>query len=156
MSFNPRDPHFIRALVSNIEEGLVLTVGLLSGIAIAGLSHETIVLVGMVFVFVGGIAAASRYKLAHMRIPEYAATSTTACIMLGLLYIVAGIVPLLPYMVLPVSSAFTSSIVCSFAAAFIIGLWSGHQGNRVWKSAWHLAYVAAAGAIIGAIAHAML
>ncbi len=156
MTFNARDPHFIRALVSNIEEGLVLTVGLLSGIAIAGLSQTTIVLVGMVFVFTAGIAAASRYKLSHASHPEHGSSSTTACILLGLLYILAGIVPLLPYMVLPVSSAFTTSIVCSFAAAFIIGLWSGHQGAAVWKSAWHMAYVAAAGSVIGAIAHAVL
>ncbi len=156
MSFNPRDPHFVRAVVSNIEEGLVLTVGLLSGIAIAGISHTTIVLIGMIFVFTGGIAAASRYKLAHMKLPQYADSSTQACILLGLLYILAGIVPLLPYMVLPVSSAYTSSIVCSFALAFIIGLWSGHQGSTIWKSAWHLAYVAAAGSVMGAIAHAIL
>ena len=134
----------------------MLTVGLLSGIAIAGLSQQTIALVGMIFVFTGGIAAASRYKLAHAKIPEHAASSTQACILLGLLYIIAGIVPLMPYMVLVVSSAFTTSIVCSFAAAFIIGLWSGHKGSAIWKSAWHLAYVAAAGSVIGAIAHAVL
>ncbi len=156
MTFNPRDPHFVKALVSNVEEGLVLTAGLLAGIAIAGISQTTIVLVGMIFVFTGGIAAASRYKLSHQNHPEYGASSTTACIMIGLLYIVAALVPILPYMVLPVSSGFTSSIVCSFAVAFIIGIWSGHTGSAVWKSAWHLAYVAAAGAIIGAIVHAVL
>lgn len=158
MSFNPRNLHFVSTTVANIEEGLVLTVGLLSGIAIAGLSQTTIVLVGMIFTFTAGIAAASRYIIGVRHSSETVSdhSATQAGILLGLLYIVAGIVPLAPYMVLPVSSAFTTSIVCSFAAAFIIGLWSGHQGRAVWKSAWHLAYVAAAGSAIGAIAHSVL
>jgi VIT1/CCC1 family predicted Fe2+/Mn2+ transporter len=158
MSFNPRNLHFVSTLVTNIEEGLVLTVGLLSGIAIAGISEATIVMVGTIFVFTAGIAAASRYIIvvrhASDKINDHAATQ--AGIMLGLLYILAGIVPLLPYMLMEVSRAFTTSIVCSFAAAFIIGLWSGHKGAAVWKSAWHMAYVAGAGSIMGAIAHAVL
>ncbi len=158
MSFNVRSQHFISTLVSNIEEGLVLAVGLLSGIAIAGLSHSTVILVGMIFVFTGGIAAASRYMIAAKHAPEPISDSsaTQAGILLGLLYILAGIVPLLPYMILDVSRAFTTAIVCAFAAAFIIGLWSGHKGAAIWKSAWHLAYVAAAGSVIGAIAHGVL
>lgn len=157
MTFDFRDPKFVATLVSNIEEGLVLTVGLLSGIAIAGLSQMTIVLVGMTFVFTGGVAAASRYVLARTHASEPRDDGTPAAsVMMGLLYILAGIIPLIPYMVMEVSRAFTASIVCAFAAAFIIGLWSGHQGPKVWKSAWHMAYVAAAGSIIGAIAHAAL
>ena len=157
MSFNPRSPHFINTLVSNIEEGLVLTVGLLSGVAIAGLSRDTIVLIGTIFIFIGGVAAASRYIPASTHTTDPSEGSPVqAGIFLALLYILAGIVPLLPYMLIDVSRAFTTAIVCSFAAAFIIGLWSGHKGAAVWKSAWHMAYVAAAGSIIGAIAHAVL
>ena len=151
MSFNPKEPRFIATLVNSIEEGLVLTVGLLSGVAIAGISGTTIVLSGTIFVFTGGVSTAIRHLLAHTH-----EGTRQESIMIALLYIVAGIVPLLPYMLLDVSGAFTTSIVCSFAAAFIIGLWSGHQGNRVWKSAWHLAFVAVAGSVIGAIAHAAL
>ncbi len=158
MSFNARNPHFIATLVSNIEEGLVLTVGILCGVAIAGISDSTIVLVGMISIVTGGVAAASRYILEATYADEVVIgdSPVQAGIMMALLYIVAGIIPLLPYMLLDVSRAFTTSIVCSFAAAFILGLWAGHQGARVWKSAWHLAYVGAAGSIIGAIAHSLL
>lgn len=158
MSFNLRDSRFIAALVSHIEEGLVLTVGLLSGMAIAGISEKTIVLVGIIFVITGGISAAARNVLTRSYGDAEAPVHHSAQegVMMALLYIVAGIVPLLPYMLMEVSRAFTTSIVCSFAAAFIIGLWSGHHGPAVWKSSYHLAYVAAAGAIIGAIAHMVL
>lgn len=157
MSFNLRNPRFLTTLVSDIEEGLVLTVGLLCGLAIAGISAATIVLAGTIFVVTGGVAAASRFILTQAYAPEpIEGSAVQGGIMLGLLYIVAGIVPLLPYMLIVPSRAFTTSIVCSFAAAFIIGLWSGHKGAAVWKSAWHMAYVAAAGSIIGAIAHAAL
>ncbi len=157
MSFNLRNPRFIASLVSDIEEGLVLAVGLLCGIAIAGLSSTTIVMVGTIFIFTGGVAAASRYILSQIYSSNpVEGSAVQGGIMLGLLYIAAGIVPLLPYMLIDVSRAFTTSIVCSFAAAFIIGLWSGHKGAAVWKSAWHMAYVGAAGSMIGAIAHAAL
>ena len=159
MTFNPRDPRFIQTLVAHIEDGLVLTVGLLSGAAIAGISGETIVLIGTIFVFTAGISVAAKNMVAR---GEEIANSPSIkpfvkeSLMMTLFYIVAGIVPLLPYMLMDVSGAFTASIVCSFAAAFIIGLWSGHTGRAVWKSAYHMAYVAAAGAIIGAIAHSVL
>ena len=157
MSFNPRNPRFIATLVSDIEEGLVLAIGLLSGLAIAGISDETIVLAGTIFIVTGGVGAASRFILKEAYASEPMEGSIVqGGILLGLSYIVAGIVPLLPYMLMPVSQAFTTALVCTFSAAFIIGLWSGHKGAAVWKSAWHMAYVGAAGSIIGAIAHAAL
>jgi VIT1/CCC1 family predicted Fe2+/Mn2+ transporter len=157
MSFNPRNPRFVSTLVSDIEEGLVLTVGLLCGLAIAGISGATIVLAGTIFVVTGGVSAASRHFLSSAYATEPVEGSVSqAAIVLGLTYVVAGIIPLLPYMLMDVSRAFTTSIVCTFAAAFIIGLWSGHKGAAVWKSAWHMAYVGAAGSIIGAIAHSVL
>lgn len=158
MSFNARNPHFISTLVLNIEEGIVLLAGVLSGVAIAGISQVTIVLIGTVFAVTGGVAAGSRYILSttHGEQGTEGDSPVQAGIMLGLFFILAAIIPLLPYMLMDVSRAFTASIVCSFAGAFILGLWSGHTGARVWKSSWHLAYVAAAGSIIGAIAHAVL
>lgn len=159
MTFNPRDPRFITSVVSSIEEGLVLTVGLLSGAAIAGVSGTTIVLIGTIFIFTAGVSAAAKNMIARSQEIESGPSIKPfirESVMMALLYIVAGIVPLLPYMLIEVSSAFTTSIVCSFAVAFIIGLWSGHSGRAVWKSAYHMAYVAAAGAIIGAIAHSVL
>ncbi|MBP9757928.1 MAG: VIT1/CCC1 transporter family protein [Candidatus Pacebacteria bacterium] len=159
MSFKPQDQRFTSTLVCNIEEGLVLTVGLLSGIAIAGISGATIVLVGTIFVFTAGVSAAAKYMLTRMHESEAPASITPYAqesLMIALFYIVAGIIPLLPYMLIDVSRAFTASIVCSFAAAFVLGLWSGHTGRAVWKSAYHMAYVAAGGAIIGAIVNSVL
>lgn len=157
MSFKPESARFISTLVSNIEEGLVLTVGLLCGVAIAGLSQDTIVLIGTIFILIGGVSAGSRYMLnAAYSSEQVVGSAARVSILIGLLYVLAGIVPLLPYMIIDVSRAFTTSIICAFSAAFIIGLWSGHQGAKVWKSAWHMAYVAAAGSIIGAIVHAVL
>lgn len=159
MSFNPREPRFIQMLVGHIEDGLVLTVGLLSGAAIAGISGATIVLIGTIFVCTAGVSVAAKNMVSRGEEIEHSPSIKpflTESIMMALFYIVAGIVPLLPYMLMDVSRAFTTSIVCSFAAAFIIGLWSGHTGRAVWKSAYHMAYVAAAGAIIGAIAHSVL
>ena len=158
-TFNPRDPRFVKTLVEGIEEGLVLTVGLLCGAAIAGISGDTIMLMGTIFVFTGGVSLASRAALSdHYTHDGVLAPRgiTAESIMFLLTYVVAGLVPLVPYMVLEVSGAFTASIVCGFALAFIIGLWSGRRESTIWKSAWHLAYVAAGGAIIGAIAHALL
>jgi VIT1/CCC1 family predicted Fe2+/Mn2+ transporter len=159
MTFNPRDPRFVTTLVNHIEDGLVLTVGLLSGCAIAGISSATIVLVGTIFVCTAAVSAAAKNMLARKEEIEEGATLKPLIkesLMMALFYIVAGIVPLVPYMLMDVSGAFTSAIVCSFAFAFILGLWSGHTGRAVWKSAYHMAYVAAAGAIIGAIAHSLL
>jgi vacuolar iron transporter family protein len=151
-----RDSLFLRNLVFGIEDGLVSTVGLLSGIAIAGVSAQTIFLTGSILIVVEAFSMAAGSYLSEESVeenfekPQSQTRSIEGSIVMFFSYIIAGFIPLLPYVVLDVGTAFTTSIVSAFCALFILGLWSGRKSHDAWKSAWRMAIVGGAAIIIGA------
>lgn len=157
-----KDSVFVRNLVFGIEDGLVSTVGLLSGIAIAGVSGATIFVTGAILVFVEAFSMAAGSYLSEESVeenfeaPQSSTRSIEGSAVMFVSYAVAGFIPLLPYVLLDVSRAFTTSIVCAFAALFILGLWSGRRGKSAWKSAWRMALVGGAAIIVGATVGSLL
>src|SRR3989344_3322331 len=67
-----RSALYLRNLVFGVEDGLVSTVGLLSGIAIAGVERDTIFLTGMVLIFVEAFSMAAGSFLSEFSAEEYA------------------------------------------------------------------------------------
>lgn len=117
-----------RNIVFGVEDSLVSTVGLISGIAAAQVPGPTIVITGIILIIVEAISMAVGSFLSE----EYALESVEKKdVALGLpffgsaimffSYTLAGLIPLLPYTVFEVSTAFYLSIVCSLAALFILG-----------------------------------
>jgi VIT1/CCC1 family predicted Fe2+/Mn2+ transporter len=151
-----RDSVFVRNLVFGIEDGLVSTVGLLSGIAIAGISGATIFLTGTILIFVEAFSMAAGSYLSEESVeenfeaPQTQTRSIEGSAVMFISYVVAGYIPLLPYVLMDVSRAFTTSIVLAFASLFILGLWSGRKSHMALKSAWRMAIVGGAAIIIGA------
>lgn len=157
-----RDSVFLRNLVFGIEDGLVSTVGLLSGIAIAGVSGATIFLTGTILIFVEAFSMAAGSYLSEESVeenfeaPQSQTRSIEGSVVMFFSYALAGFIPLVPYLLMEVSRAFTTSIVLAFAALFILGLWSGRRAHQAWKSAWRMAFVGGAAIIVGATVGSIL
>jgi VIT1/CCC1 family predicted Fe2+/Mn2+ transporter len=123
---------YLRNFVFGVEDSLVSTVGLLSGVAIAGVPKGTIILTGVVLIFVEAFSMAVGSYLSEYSVEEYTNNvdhsglrPIGASIIMFLSYFVAGFVPLLPYLLYEGKTAFYVSIVFSCTALFVLGLISG-------------------------------
>lgn len=157
-----RSALFLRNLVFGVEDGLVSTVGLLSGIAIAGVSRETILLTGVVLIFVEAFSMAAGSFLSEASVEEMdgGEDDTRGSIAAGAImfaaYFVAGLVPLFPYLKFEVGQAFSISIFFSVVALFSLGYWSGRKSKAAWRKAVRMAFVGGLAIVVGTLAGGML
>lgn len=127
---------FLRNFVFGVEDSLVSTVGLLSGVAIADVPRGTIFLTGLILIFVEAFSMGVGSFLSEQSSEEYMKQGehplgfsvTGACIMF-ISYFISGFIPLFPYIMLETSSAFPVSVGCSLVALFLLGLWGGRLAN---------------------------
>lgn len=122
----------LRNLVFGVEDSLVSTVGLLSGIAVAGTSRDTIFLAGVVLIFVEAFSMGVGSFISEHAVESYSSKenadhshTTLGGVVMFVSYFVAGFIPLFPYMVADVSTAFTLSILASLIALFGLGVLTG-------------------------------
>lgn len=118
----------LRNIVFGIEDSLVSTVGLLSGIATAGVSGGTIVLTGTVLIFVEAFSMAVGSFLSEDSVETYVTRVRNplfASILGGgvmfFSYFVFGFMPLLPYVFFSKGVAFITSICIALFALFLLG-----------------------------------
>jgi len=123
---------FLRNFIFGVEDSLVSTVGLLSGVAAASISKETILLTGVILIFVEAFSMAVGSFLSEHSVEDYIAQRETSAItpfwggvVMFISYFVAGFIPLAPYLVIPVTSAFWWSIGFSLLALFLLGMIGG-------------------------------
>lgn len=143
-----RTATYLRNFIFGVEDSLVSTVGLLSGVAIAGVDSKTILLTGVILIFVEAISMAAGSFLSEVSADEYAhandasTQSAFAAVVMFCSYFVAGFIPLLPYALLSRESAFAYSIGASVIAMFVLGAWSGSLSKRgIWRGAIRMAVV---------------
>jgi VIT1/CCC1 family predicted Fe2+/Mn2+ transporter len=123
---------YFRNFVFGVEDSLVSTVGLLSGIAIADVPRHTIFLTGIVLIFVEAFSMAAGSFLSESSVEEFdrprrrpRERSLVSGAIMFVSYFVSGFIPLCPYLFLPVESGFILSIALSVSALFVLGLVSG-------------------------------
>ena len=123
---------YLRNFVFGVEDSLVSTVGLLTGIAAAGVTRQTIFLTGMVLVFVEAFSMGVGSYLSESSAEEFVEqaavpvrNSLGSALIMFISYFVAGFIPLAPYLVIPVTSAFWWSIGFSLLALFLLGMIGG-------------------------------
>lgn len=69
---------------------------------------------------------------------------------MGMSYIVGGLVPLLPYLFLPMRTGLAVSNAATLAALFGLGSWKGHLVKLAWwRSGVEMAAIAGAAALLG-------
>lgn len=120
---------YIRNFIFGVEDGLVSTVGLLSGLAFAGQSNAVIVLTGVVLIFVEGFSMAVGSFLSEYAAEEYerrAEVSPRHSIAEGVImffsYLVSGFIPLAPYLFTTGMFAMWISVGLSLFALLILGI----------------------------------
>ncbi len=159
--FDKNDAVHLRNLVFGVEDGIVSTVGLLSGIAIAGVPRATILLTGVVLIFVEAISMAAGSFLSEASVDDLSEESAPkASISAGVImfssYFAAGFVPLMPYLFLDVGQAFVASIFVSLASLFVLGYWSGNGSRKPMKKALRMMLVGGAAILVGVLAGSLL
>jgi len=120
---------YVRNFIFGVEDSLVSTAGLLSGIATAGVSRGNILATGVVLIFVEAFSMAVGSFLSERSAEEYLAQAelpTRRSVGVGSImfisYFATGFIPLFPYLVFDVSIAFPASIIASLITLFILGL----------------------------------
>ncbi len=154
---------YFRNLIFGVEDGLVSTVGLLSGIAIADVPRETIILTGIVLIFVEAISMAAGSFLSEASVedldkkkPAGSAESFKAGFTMFVSYFIAGLIPLAPYAIMG-ANAFHTSILASLVTLFILGAWSGKFTRAgIMRSALRMLIVGGLAVAVGATAGLVL
>ena len=120
---------YLRSFIFGVEDSLASTVGLLSGIAIAGVARETILLTGVILILVEAFSMAmgdflSEYSSeSYIRQAEVSShRSFIAAFIMFFSYLLAGLIPLFPYLILASESAIWLSIGLSLLALFSLGV----------------------------------
>jgi VIT1/CCC1 family predicted Fe2+/Mn2+ transporter len=123
---------YLRNFIFGVEDSLVSTVGLLSGVAITGVPRETLFITGVVLVFVEAFSMAAGSFLSESSAEDYVKRHSgfsrypyVASLIMFLSYFVSGFIPLAPYIIFPVESAFSISIGLSLLALGVLGVLSG-------------------------------
>lgn len=125
-------PLYFRNFIFGVEDSLVSTVGLLAGIAIGGVSRETIFLTGAVVILVEAFSMAAGSFLVESSMEEYTHKKDRSerpiwgGMVMFVSYMFAGFIPLAPYIFfVEDSTALYMSALTSLIALFILGLVGG-------------------------------
>lgn len=154
-----RKAMYVRNFVFGGEDSLVSTVGLLSGVAAAGVAKSEIILTGVVLIFVEALSMAVGSFLSENSAEEYLAKtelplreSVTAGTIMFASYFVLGFIPLVPYLLWPVSVALTASIIAALLALGLLGWLSGREFKVVaWRSGLKMLILGGAAIGIGVV-----
>lgn len=118
----------IRNFNFGVEDSLVSTVGLLTGIALAGASSQAIILTGFVLVFVEAFSMGVGSLLSERYVQDYkedlpisSRMPVTGGIIMFASYVLTGLIPLAPYFLFSPEKAVIVSVIISLLSLFILG-----------------------------------
>lgn len=128
---------YLRSFVFGVEDSLVSTVGLLSGIKISGTPQGFILLAGVIYILVEAFAMAAGNFLSEQAADDYDREDATASLWTSLAtsvvmffsFVIAGFIPLLPYLLNTPATLFVS-IGLSLIVLFVIGMVSAKVVHR--------------------------
>lgn len=148
---------YYRNFVFGVEDSLVSTVGLVSGIALAGSASGQILMTGIVLVFVEAFSMAAGAFLSERSSEEYLQQSSVspyrsivAAAIMFFSYLVSGIIPIAPYLYFDPPVAFTLSVTGSLIALFVLGAVGARvSGTRTWSRAIQMSVVGGIAILLG-------
>jgi VIT1/CCC1 family predicted Fe2+/Mn2+ transporter len=128
---------YVRNMVLGVSDGLVSTVGLLSGMGVAGTVRSTIILTGLIYACVEALSMAVGSFLSEesveigKRVKPWTSRSLIAASVMFMAFFLAALVPLAPYAFALDSLALWLSVVISLLALFFAGLMVGFFTHRI-------------------------
>lgn len=121
---------YARNFLFGVEDSLVSSVGLLSGIAVTSMARASIVTTGVILIAVEAFSMGVGSFLSEETAEEYerrkntVARSIRGSVIMFVSYLVAGLVPLGPYLAVEPARALPLSIGASILALVAVGLTS--------------------------------
>jgi vacuolar iron transporter family protein len=163
--------HYVRELIYGANDGIITTFAVVAGVAGGGLSLRVVLIIGAANLVADGLSMAVGNYLSirshesvreTQNLPEEEAFPVRHATATFVAFVVAGAVPLMPYMVpvLPFDR-FLSSIAVTFVAMFVVGASRALIARvRWWKAGCEMlglgAVVAALAYVSGAVVAAMV
>jgi vacuolar iron transporter family protein len=134
--------HYIRELIYGANDGLITTFAVVAGVAGGGLSLPVVLIIGAANLFADGLSmAAGNYLsirshesvLETQDLPQEEAFPVRHAAATFLAFVVAGVVPLMPYMFprVPVDR-FALSVALTALAMFLVGASRALIANVLW------------------------
>ncbi|MHB8660401.1 MAG: VIT1/CCC1 transporter family protein [Minisyncoccota bacterium] len=150
---------YLRTIVFGVTDSLVSTVGLLAGIDVAGAPHRALALTGIVYAFVEAFSMAVGNFLSEESVEEYTSKadvadgpSVSAATIMFISFVLAALIPLMPYLIFATWVALGVSVAVSILALFILGMVSARLARLplLWRGA-RMAFLGGAAIILGII-----
>jgi len=148
---------YFRNFIFGVEDSLVSTVGLLSGVAVAEASKEIILITGVILILVEAFSMAAGSFLSEYSAEGYTSQAekpskrdVNAGIIMFFSYFVAGFIPLAPYTFWSVDAALKVSVMLSVAALFLLGLVGAKiSGTNIYKNGLRMVFVGGIAIAVG-------
>ncbi len=122
----------VRNFFFGVEDSLVSTVGLLSGIAAASVPRATIILTGFILVLVEAFSMAVGSFLSERSTEEYVEKEEAplkiplaGSVVMFFSYVISGFIPLSPYIFTETTFAIKLSIILTLLSLFFLGILGG-------------------------------
>jgi VIT1/CCC1 family predicted Fe2+/Mn2+ transporter len=153
--------HYVRELIYGANDGIITTFAVVAGVSGGGLSLRVVLIIGAANLFADGLSmAAGNYLsikshesvLEAQDLPEEEASPVRHGLATFLAFVLAGAVPLLPYMI-PVLriDRFTLSIAFTLLALFAVGASRALVANvRWWQAGLEMLVL---GAVVAGVAY---
>lgn len=150
---------YLKSFIFGVEDSLASTVGLLSGIAVAGVVQKTILLTGIILIFVEAFSMAigdflSEYSAeSYVRQAEVSSRrSFTSALIMFFSYFTAGFIPLFPYVIMVPERAIWLSIGLSLFTLFFLGIIGAKISNiNMLKNSLRMFLIGGAAIFIGIV-----
>jgi len=150
---------YMRNFVFGVEDSLASTAGLLAGVVAAGIVGETVIVAGVILIFVEAFSMGIGSLLSDNAAREYVRgqessydSSAIGAMVMFASYLVAGFIPLAPYVWLSVRSAFPLSIALSLLTLFLLGAIGARlSGTRILRNAIRMLLIGGIAVMVGVI-----
>ncbi len=157
MNQSATPPGYMRSFVFGVEDSVVSTVGLVSGIAFVGTGRSIILVTGFILVFVEAFSMAVGDLVSDNTVREIKThhetplmKSLAPAVVMFFSYLFSGFAVLIPYVVFSPESALPISIVLSLLLLFALGLLGGKlSGTSLMRNGFTMASVGGVAILIG-------
>lgn len=154
----------IRNTTFGIEDGLISTVGLLSGVAVAGVPRSTVLLTGVVLILVEAFSMAVGSFSSEREGMEIDAGKEVSikkpfrlAAIMFVSYFLAGLIPLSPYIFSSSSDAIIISILMSLFALFVLGVVGGRIAKiNPWRKGFQMLMIGGIAIFLGILVGRLL
>jgi len=148
------DSDYVRSSFFGIEDSLVSTTGLIAGVAVGSQNVKYVILAGLVGIAVEAVSMGAGEFLAeeteHDLVKDDKANPLLGGIIMLISYALAGLVPLLPIILIGGKEALPVSIVAALIGLFLLGLAKGKiTGRKALRSGLEVLIIGGIAAGIG-------